>query len=107
MRVKNATKTAGKKTTGSKVFGNKSSTGSSTTNTSANNKKTMDSITALGYGPITAAKLDQLVASGEVIEYTSNGVTLFKRAGVRTKNSKLQQQLAAPKLNLPTSKLRK
>ena len=44
------------------------------------NPKTMSSIMALGYGPINATKLDSLVKSGEVVEYTSGGVTMFKKA---------------------------
>ena len=40
---------------------------------------TKKSILDLGYGPISAAKLDQLVASGAVVEYTENGVTKFKK----------------------------
>ena len=53
-----------------------------TSNSSSNssNSATMKSISNLGYGPISAAKLNALVASGEVIEYTENGVTKFKKA---------------------------
>ena len=43
------------------------------------NKETMDSITALGYGPISAEALAKKVDSGEVDEYTENGVTKFKK----------------------------
>jgi hypothetical protein len=39
-----------------------------------------NSVTALGYGVISVSRLDQLVASGQVIETTKNGVTTFKRA---------------------------
>ena len=52
----------------------KSSSGNS------DNSTTMKSILALGYGPISAAKLDGLVESGEVVEYTENGVTKFRKA---------------------------
>ena len=45
----------------------------------ADESKTMASIMALGYGAISEAKLNQLVASGEVEEYTVNGVTLFRK----------------------------
>jgi hypothetical protein len=69
---------------------------------------TLNSITALGYGPISAAKLDQLVASGAVIEYVSNGVTLFRKANAQLKTSALYKQLQKPaSVSLPTSKLRK
>ena len=52
----------------------KSSSGSSKTDT------TMQSILALGYGPISASKLNSLVASGEVVEYYENGVQKFRKA---------------------------
>ena len=48
-------------------------------NLSDMNSATKKSILDLGYGPISAAELDRLVASGEVIEYTENGVTKFKK----------------------------
>ena len=59
-----------------------SKTTSKTTSTTP--KTTMDSILALGYGPINATYLNQLVASGAVEEYQQNGVTMFRKA---TKNS--------------------
>jgi hypothetical protein len=40
---------------------------------------TMQSILALGYGPISASKLSSLVASGEVEEYTEGGITKFRK----------------------------
>lgn len=40
---------------------------------------TMKSIRALGFGNISAEKLDQLVREGKVEEYTKNGVTLFRK----------------------------
>lgn len=40
----------------------------------------MNNILQLGYGPISASKLDELVRKGEVIEYTENGVTKFRKA---------------------------
>lgn len=44
-------------------------------NTTDNVNLTVDkaSITALGYGPISASKLNELISSGEVIEYVENG----------------------------------
>lgn len=77
--------------------------GSSGTNTQA----TMDSILALGYGPLSASKLNQLVASGAVIEYTdSKGVTKFRKA-VQTKNTGLKATLPKKQgVNLPTSKFK-
>ena len=46
--------------------------------------KTKESILALGYGPISASALAKKVASGEVIEYTRGGVTLYKKASKKT-----------------------
>lgn len=40
----------------------------------------MASVTALGYGPISASKLNSLVASGEVIEYEENGKLKYAKA---------------------------
>lgn len=40
----------------------------------------MKSVIALGYGPISASKLNSLVASGEVIEYKENGKLKYKKA---------------------------
>ena len=72
---------------------------------------TLNSITALGYGPISASKLDQLVASGQVIEYVQNGVTLFKRAGsggIKLPSSQLRSMLPnTQSVKLPTSKFKK
>ena len=82
-------------------------TKTSSSTTGKTTQATLDSITALGYGPISAAKLDQLVASGAVIEYVSNGVTLFRKANAQLKTSALYQQLQKPaSVSLPTSKLR-
>ncbi len=41
--------------------------------------RTMQSIMALGYGPVTPSKLNSLVTQGIVEEYTRNGVTLYKK----------------------------
>ncbi len=48
------------------------------------------SITALGYGQISASTLNSLVAKGEVIEYEENGKLKYKKSPVfnSTKNSK-------------------
>lgn len=47
----------------------------------SSNDLTVDknSITALGYGPISAAKLNSLVESGEVIEYEENGKLKYRK----------------------------
>lgn len=39
----------------------------------------MNSVLALGYGPISAERLDQLVSSGVVEEYEENGMIKFRR----------------------------
>ena len=46
----------------------------------ATTKVDMSNILSLGYGPISASKLDQLVSEGKVIEYKENGVIKFKKA---------------------------
>ncbi len=47
--------------------------------TSGNPPINMQSVTALGYGPISEQKLAQLVSSGEVEMYVQDGQTHFKR----------------------------
>jgi hypothetical protein len=51
------------------------------------NASTMKSIIDLGYGPISATTLDGLVKSGQVTEYTENGVTKFKKTPVPVKQN--------------------
>lgn len=36
------------------------------------------SLAALGYGPVTPARLDELIRNGEIIEYEENGVVKYK-----------------------------
>lgn len=40
----------------------------------------MKSVIALGYGPISAKRLNELVASGQVVEYEQNGKLKYKKA---------------------------
>lgn len=47
--------------------------------TDASSKATNQSILDLGYGPISGAELDKLVASGMVEQYTENGVVKFRK----------------------------
>ena len=47
----------------------------------------MKSVINLGYGPISAAELDRLVSSGQVIEYEENGKLKYKRATPLKSNS--------------------
>ena len=54
---------------------------------SSDNPETMQSILDLGYGPISAEKLDRLVASGEVEEYTEGGVKKFRKTNSLVKNN--------------------
>lgn len=58
---------------------NKKTNTTSINNSSSNNEIDMQSVLALGYGPISAANLKHKVDIGEVIEYTENGKTKFKR----------------------------
>lgn len=92
----NASLAASKKSSSSGGSGGSTSSnkvsGSSVTSTkasqqSASEKKTANSIMALGYGSISGAKLDQLVASGEVEEYKENGVTLFRKVDKKKNQS--------------------
>lgn len=79
----------GRKYTGStkvtKSSGTKVGSGSSTINNSnhkaTNNTATidMDSVTALGYGPISAAKLSELVTDGIIEQYTEGNKIKFRK----------------------------
>lgn len=40
----------------------------------------MDSVLALGYGPLSASRLDSLVRSGKVIEYEKDGELYYRKA---------------------------
>ena len=50
-------------------------------------KTTQQSILELGYGPISASYLNELVASGAVEEYVENGVTLFRKKAANKGNT--------------------
>lgn len=56
------------------------------------------SVLDLGYGPISASKLAQLVASGEVEEYIENGVKKFRRK-VKFPNSISAKNVSFPSLH--------
>lgn len=75
---------------GSKISSSKKSNNSNNSSikktSSSDNKSTMDSIIDLGYGPISASTLNKKVQSGEVQEYTVNGVTKFKKSGTGKKS---------------------
>lgn len=59
----------------------------------ASKKIDMQSVLNLGYGPISEATLAKKVASGEVIQYTSNGVTKFKKNAKQAAYELKQKQL--------------
>lgn len=64
-----------------------------TTETSKSTEKSkstpidMDSVIALGYGPISASKLNSLVASGVVEEYVSGGMRKFRKKSTKPTNT--------------------
>lgn len=71
-----------KASSSSSITGSSSSSGSKITvnpTTDAASKATNQSILDLGYGPISGAELDKLVASGMVEQYTENGVVKFRK----------------------------
>ena len=59
----------------------------------ASKKIDMQSVLNLGYGPISEATLAKKVASGEVIQYTSNGVIKFKKNAKQAAYELRQKQL--------------
>ena len=60
-------------------------------NNKSSGEKTIDmnSVLALGYGPISEAKLDELVAKGLVEKYTSGNKIKFRKSAYTNKMSKL------------------
>lgn len=76
---------------------NKTST--STTNKTSSSSPTIDmqSVLALGYGPISAAKLSSLVDQGVIEQYTKNGKIKFRKknlsGGTSTKKNSLRLSL--------------
>jgi len=65
----------------------KTDTGKSDTPASKSPTVDMKSVLALGYGPISASKLDSLVASGAVTEYEENGKLKYKKNSSKTRTS--------------------
>lgn len=57
-------------------------------------KTTNQSILELGYGPISAQRLNDLVESGAVEEYEKNGVTLFRKKTTNKSNTTNKNNLS-------------
>lgn len=77
-----------KKVVGSSSSGGNTVSGGSTTKYSTGDK-TVDSVLALGYGPISAETLAKKVASGEVKETTKNGVTTFSNSNAGASQARM------------------
>jgi len=67
--------------------------GTSKSNKSSGNSIDMKSVLNLGYGPISASKLNSLVSSGTVEEYTSGGKTKFRKTASTNKQYQLYKSL--------------
>lgn len=65
----------------------RNSSNSSTSNKSGSTPIDMNSVTALGYGPISASYLNSLVASGVVEEYVSGGMRKFRKKSTKPTNT--------------------
>lgn len=78
-----------KSSSSKKSSSKKSSSSSSKAKSGSSGGLTVDmkSVTALGYGPISAKRLNELVASGQVIETEKNGVLTYKRASAKKTTS--------------------
>jgi hypothetical protein len=95
-RLQNQYKSSGSTGGSSKSSGSSGTTFSKSTASSASTNKTttttpkttQQSILALGYGPISASRLNELVASGVVEEYTQNGMTMFRKSTNPKKTNK-------------------
>lgn len=77
---KSSGKSSGKSSSSSSISKN-SSSGSVNKSSSKSSEPTvnMSSVLALGYGPISASKLNSLVSSGKVQEYEKNGQLYYKK----------------------------
>lgn len=80
---KSSSKSSSKKSSSGSSSGS-GSVNKSTSNSSKSTKKSdatpdMDSVLALGYGPISASRLNELVESGKVVEYENNGKLYYKK----------------------------
>lgn len=64
---------------GSSSISKNSSSSSSSSNKSSEPTVDMDSVLALGYGPISATKLNQLVKEGKVVEIEKNGKLYYTK----------------------------
>lgn len=78
---KKGAKSAGKDS--SSIRTSKSSKTTSKSTKSSSPTVDMGSVLSLGYGPISASKLDSLVRSGKVVETQKNGKLTYKKAYVR------------------------
>jgi DNA polymerase III alpha subunit (gram-positive type) len=65
------------------------STAKSTKNTSSEPTVDMSSVLALGYGPISASRLNQLVKSGVIEEYVSGGKLKYRKTASTIKQTML------------------
>jgi hypothetical protein len=83
---KDSSSIRGSKSKGVKV-GASVSPGASATHSTEKSAPTVDmkSVLALGYGPISAAKLDSLISQGLVTEYEEGGKLKYKRSGIAKK----------------------
>lgn len=79
----------------------KQSNGTVTTNKDNTGEKTINyaSWAALGYGPSSAERMNELIKSGEVIEYEKDGVIYFKKGNKNT--TKTNNTASAYIPNLP------
>jgi hypothetical protein len=73
---------------GSSTIKKSSSSSSSSSKSSGSTDATTKSIIQLGYGPISGARLAQLVEKGDVEKYTKNGVVLFRKATTTASEAK-------------------
>lgn len=90
-----------KKSSGSSSSGIKKSSGSSSSSVSKSNSSSsgsnktidMNSVLALGYGPISEAKLANLVSTGQVEQYTSGDKIKFRKSASTNKAQLLYNML--------------
>lgn len=75
-----SSKSSSKSSGGVKKSSSSSKVSNSSSSSSSNLTVDMQSVLALGYGPISASRLDELVSQGKVLEYVENGKIKYKNA---------------------------
>lgn len=84
---------SGKSSSGSSSGSGINKSSNTSGNSSSGNEIDMASVLALGYGPISASRLNELVSQGLVEKYVSNGKTKFRKSAYTNKQNQMYKLL--------------